>query len=255
MRILLLEDEAISAERLLNILKAARPNWEFLGVLASIREGVNWFEKNAEPDLIFSDIQLQDGLSFELFKKVGVSCPIIFTTAYDQYVMRAFEVTSVDYLLKPIVEEKVSEALKKLEDLGRFARKDEETLQVDKLMEMIQKNQDSYKSRFMVKGVNKIVSVPTAEVAYFEARNKLTYLVQKEGSRFPVDYSLDELESLVDPKGFFRVNRSTLIQLDAAKEIKPYFKGRLKLELEPPSEEEIVVSSEKSQAFKSWLDQ
>jgi two-component system, LytTR family, response regulator len=255
MRILLLEDEEIAADHLLSILKKARPNWDYLGVIPSVKEGRAWFESNLEPDLIFSDIQLQDGLSFDIFGQREIKSPIIFTTAFDQYAIRAFEVTSIDYLLKPIQEEKVLEALKKIEDLGKLARKEDNGLDVKQLVSLLQSGSDRYKSRFLVKGANKILSIPTSEIAYFHSKNKLTFLVNTGGAKYPVDYSLDELDSLLNPKEFFRVNRAFIIHLDAAREIKPYFKGRLRLKLEPDPEEDVILSNERSAQFKAWLDQ
>ncbi len=255
MRILLLEDEEIAANHLLSILKKARPDWEFLGVIPSVKEGVRWFAENPEPDLVFSDIQLQDGLSFDVFKEADLKSPIIFTTAYDQYAIRAFEVTSVDYLLKPIRETKVLEALSKIESLGELANKEGGKFDVSQLVNLINDRTDHYKSRFLVKGPNKIVSIKTSQIAYFHSKNKLTYLVTHDDGKFPVDYSLDDLDSILDPKDFFRVNRAYIIRLDAASEIKPYFKGRLRIHLDPDPGEEVIVSTERSAQFKSWLDQ
>ncbi len=255
MRILLLEDEDIAAEHLLNILKKARPEWEYLGVIHSVKEGLKWFNDNDPPDLVFSDIQLRDGLSFDIFKKAHIRSPIIFTTAFDHYAIRAFEVTSVDYLLKPIREEKVLEALSKIENLGKLASKEGGGIDVDQLVSILNSRSDQYKSRFLVKGPNKIVSIKADQIAYFQSRNKLTYLVNHDGSRFPVDYSLEELEGLLDPKDFFRVNRAYFIRIDSAQEIKPYFKGRLLIHLKPDPLEEVILSNEKSAQFKGWLDQ
>ena len=255
MRILLLEDEDIAAEHLLSILKKARPDWEYLGVIKSVKEGVRWFEKNDQPDLVFSDIQLRDGLSFDIFQQVGITSPIIFTTAYDEYAIRAFEVTSIDYLLKPIREEKVLEALNKMESLSKLASKEGGGIDMDQLLSVINSRADQYKSRFLVKGPNKIVSIKEDQIAYFHSKNKLTYLVAHDSSRFPVDYSLDELDHILNPKDFFRVNRAFIIRIDSAQEIKPYFKGRLRIHLNPDPEEEVILSNEKSSQFKAWLDQ
>lgn len=252
MRILILEDEALAAERLQNMVKSCQPDAVVLGTIKSVGKGLQWLEENPEPDLILSDIQLLDGLSFELYKQHPVKCPIIFTTAYDQYALQAFEVNSVDYLLKPVQEEKLCAALEKLHVMTPKPLLSSSDL--DALAEMLESRKPQYKSRFLVKLGQKIRSVAVTDLLYFFTEDKLTFLMTKEGEKFPVDFSLEELESLVDPNQFFRINRKYTVTIDAVKEIHPYFKGRLKLELHQSSDDDIVVSSDKTPHLKAWLD-
>lgn len=254
MRVLIVEDEAIAAEHLSRIILDLKPDWEILGQIPSIADGEKWFANNNTPDLVFSDIQLTDGLSFELYDKIGLSCPIIFTTAYDQYAIKAFEVTSVDYLLKPIQKERVEEALQKMEEVSQAVSETSGSVDIRQIMDLVQKSKTEYKSRFLAKSGSKIVAVKTSEIAYFHSENKLTFLLTFNGGKYPVDYSLDELEALLDPSEFLRANRQFIIHLDAPVSIKPHFKGRIKLELQPSYNGEVVLSPEKTQAFKAWLD-
>lgn len=252
MKILILEDEALAAERLIGLVKECAPETEVLAAIKSIKKGLQWLSEHAEPDLILSDIQLLDGLSFELFKQHPVNCPVIFTTAYDQYALQAFDVNSVDYLLKPVQKEKLCTALEKLGNRASKPLISAEHLET--LAQMLDQRKPKYKSRFLVKLGNKIRSVATPDIAYFYTEEKLTFLVQTSGEKFPVDHSLEELESLLDPDAFFRINRKYTITHEAVSEIHPYFKGRLKIELNHSADDDIVVSADKTPLLKSWLD-
>ena len=204
------------------------------------------------PDLVISDIRLLDGLSFDLFRSLELDVPVIFTTAYDQYAIKAFEVNSIDYLLKPILKEKLVVAIEKFKE-----RKANNKFPADfeSLYDLIQNQKKSYKSRFLIKSGVKIVAVPIEKVAYFYSQNKLTYLVTKNNKKFPLDQTLEVLEEQLDPDVFMRANRQFIVSFGSISEIHPYFKGRLKLELEPASELEIVISADKTPDFKGWLDQ
>lgn len=252
MKVLILEDEALAAERLHKLLLDIDSRIEVVRVIKSVEEGKEWLMANEAPDLIISDIRLLDGLSFELFKTLQLETPVIFTTAYDQYAINAFEVNSIDYLLKPIQQEKLATSLKKYRD-----RKNNNRYPADfeSLYSLIQRQKRAYKSRFLIRVGQKIVAVPVEKIAYFYSQNKLTYLVSKAGKKLPMDQTLEMLEEQLDPAVFFRANRQFMLSFECIAEIHPYFKGRLKLELNPPSELEIVVSAEKTPEFKSWLDQ
>jgi two-component system LytT family response regulator len=261
MRVVIIEDEELAAEKLAAMLHQYDPAIRVTAVLASVETAVAWLQNNPSPDLLLVDIQLSDELCFGIFRQVPVRCPVIFTTAYDQYALRAFQVYSVDYLLKPIGQDKLNQSLDKLRDMRQsFAGAppepgDPPALPLDALVQLIRRGNAGYKSRFMVRLGNRIKAVKTDEVAYFLTEQKLSLLVTKENQRYPVDYSLDELTPMLDPAQFFRVNRQLIIHLDAAAEIHPYFKGRLKLILSPPLREEVIVSSERTPAFKAWLEQ
>ena len=252
MKILILEDEKLAAERIQKMLTELSHSFEVVGIIRSVEKGKTWFQENKLPDLILSDIQLLDGLSFDLFKAHPVDCPIIFTTAFDQYALQAFEVNGLDYLLKPVQSEKLQLAIEKVQKSVKQTLISAEDLET--LAEMIEGRKKKYKSRFLVKLGQKIKSVPVESIAYFFTESKLTFLMTSNKEKFPMDNSLDELETLLDPEKFFRANRKYMTSLNAVTEMHPYFKGRILIELSPNVDEDIVVSSEKTPNMKAWLD-
>lgn len=253
MRILLIEDETLAAERVQSLLQETGETMQVLAHLKSVETSVQWLSSNPHPDLIISDIRLLDGSCFEIFEQVSVTVPVIFTTAYDQYAMKAFEVNSVDYLLKPIEPEKLKLALEKVK--LRSQREHAQQPDYAALLKLLQASQPTYKSRFMVRFGQKIVAVPIEKVAYFFSENKLTFLVTHDQKKYPLDQPLDELTAVLDPRIFFKANRQFIITFQSIAEIHPYFKGRIKLMLSPVSTEEVVISSERSPEFKKWIDQ
>lgn len=254
MRVLILEDESLAAEKLQNLLHEIDPSIEVVQILKSVEASLKWFDHNDEPDLILSDIQLLDSLSFDIFSQREIKCPIIFTTAYDQYAIQAFEVNSVDYLLKPVQKVKLSAAIEKYNtnqnSVGGHLSPDD----LEKISQMVKNSRPEYKSRFLVKLGQKIRAIPIDKIAYFLTKDKLTFLVTDTGDKYPLDNSLEEIDQLLDPNIFFRLNRKFVAKINAVKEIHPYFKGRLKIELSPPIDEDIVISSDKTPSFKKWLD-
>ena len=253
MKVLIVEDEQPAAEKL-NSMLASYDGIEVLAALTSVKNTVEWLRNHGAPELLFLDVHLADGLSFEIFEQTDVRCPVIFCTAYDQYALKAFQFHSIDYLLKPLKYEKLALSLGKMAEIRKSFSPDTGLLQVEQLRNLIKSN-TNYKSRFMVRNGAKIKTVKTSEIAYFFSHNKLNLLVTVQNERFPVDYTLVELAGMLDPAMFFHVNRKFIIHIDAAKEIHPYFKGRLKLVLQPPVDEEVLVSSQTSSDFKAWLDQ
>lgn len=254
MKILLIEDETLAADRLKNMLQEVDPGIELLGQLKSVEASVQWLQNNPHPDLIFSDIRLLDGLCFEIFESVRVDVPVIFTTAYDQYAMKAFEVNSIDYLLKPVEPEKLKAAVEKANK--RIVKNETQpVVNYTELLKLLQNPQQQYKSRFMVRLGQKIVAIPVEKIAYFFSESKLTYLVTNDQKKYPIDQTLDELTSLLDPHIFFRINRQFIITFQSIAEIHPYFKGRMKLNLSPAATEEVIISSERTPEFKKWIDQ
>ena len=242
------EDEHLAAQKRAALLATSGEPVQVLAIKANVKDALSWFEGNPEPDLIISDIKLTDGLSFEIFKKASVKCPIIFTTAYDKYAIKAFEVHSVDYLLKPVDEKKLQIALKKYKNL----RKEENNF--DEIAHAIASTPKSYKSRFLVKIGQKIKAVAVEKVAYFYTSDKMTWLLTHDGKKFPLDHSLEELDQMLNPDQFFRINRKYLANIEAVREVHPYFKGRLMVLLNPEADDKIVVSADKTPQFKSWLD-
>lgn len=254
MKVLILEDETLAADKLEKLLSETGENIEVVARLKSIEAGQEWFADNTPPDLILSDIRLLDGLSFELFKSLDIDTPVIFTTAYDQYAIKAFEVNSVDYLLKPIQKEKLAAALKKYHD-HNDSQSAPSANGYAELMELLQAKQKEYKSRFMIRTGQKIVAVPVDKIAYFFSQNKLTYIVALDGKKYPFDQTLEVVDHQLDPKLFFRVNRQYIVKFESISEIHPHFKGRMKINLSPEADDEIVISADKTPEFKHWLDQ
>lgn len=250
MTVLLLEDETLAAERLHNLLKEIDPDISVAAHLKSIEAAVQWLQTNTHPDFILSDIRLLDGLCFEIFQQVKVDKPVIFTTAYDQYAIKAFEVNSVDYLLKPIQHEKLKAAITKIKNRNAASS----PLDYQELLKLLKGGKSEYKTRFMAKLGQKIVAVPVEKIAYFFSENKLTFLVTNDQKRYPLDQPLDELVDVLDPTIFFRVNRQFIVTFQSIAEIHPYFKGRVKLHLNPSTTEEVVISSERTPDFKKWID-
>ena len=232
MLVLILEDESLAAERLKNLLIEIDPSIEVVKILKSVEASLKWFDNNDEPDLILSDIQLLDSLSFDIFSQREIKCPIIFTTAFNQYAIQAFEVNSVDYLLKPVQKEKLSTALEKFNAQQSGAVVSHLTPDdIEKIALMVKNRQPEYKSRFLVKLGQKIRAIPIEKIAYFFTKDKLTFLVTNTGDKYPLDNSLEEIDQLLDPNIFFRLNRKFVTKINAVKEIHPYFKGIIKYAL------------------------
>jgi len=254
MKALIIEDELPAAKRFKSILKEADPSIEVLSVIDSISASVKWINSNPVPDLIFMDIQLSDGLSFEIFKHAKISCPIIFTTAFDEYAIQAFKVNSIDYLLKPIEIGDLKNSLKKLGELKKQLSHDGESEQFRKMLEMIAQNRIVFKTRFLVKSGQSFFRIGAEECAYFSLENKLTYINLFSGKKHLVDFTLDELEKQLDPKIFFRANRQFIINIESITSVHNFFGGKLKLKLKPEALENVIVSREKASTFKEWME-
>ena len=250
--VLIIEDELHAARKLQRQLKAIDPGLTVVEIIQSVGEAVNWLKED-KVDLIFLDIHLGDALSFEIFDKVQVKTPIIFTTAYDQYAIKAFKLNSVDYLLKPVRKEDLADALQKFKE----QRAGSTQIDFDTLTEMIRSGTDTtqeYQKRFLVYKGDKIITVSVEEASHFFAEGKYCYLVTHEGREHLIDYTLDKLESVLDPECYFRVNRQFIISLDSVREMYTYPKGRVKITLDSSKGEEVIVSVERSPAFKRWLN-
>lgn len=246
MRILIIEDELPAARQLARLLHAYDPAWQVLDTLDSVENAVKWLRTFPQPDLIFMDIQIADGLSFDIFTQVDLKTPVIFTTAFDQYALQAFKVSAVDYLLKPIDPEELARALQKVRE-----RNAAQMVDLAALVRFFQPQ--SYKDRFLVKSGQQMSFLRTSEIAFFRSSDGLTQAFQREGRKHFIDHTLDELERLLDPRAFFRVSRSLTVHIDAVARVAPHFNGRLKLELKPAPPEEAFVSRERAGAFKAWL--
>ncbi|MCC3156483.1 LytTR family DNA-binding domain-containing protein [Hymenobacter sp. 15J16-1T3B] len=254
MKILLIEDEPFAADALADLIRAARPDADLLGVLGSVEEAVEWFTRRQAPDLLFCDIHLSDGSSFDLFRQVEVRCPVIFTTAYNQYAIQAFQVHSVDYLLKPIKPEDVAGALRKYDESKQHYLA-EGLGNLQGLLQTLQTpTPRPFRGRFLVKSGPGSKVVPVADIAYFLAEDAVVFLITREKKRYIVNFTLDQLEEQLDPQLFFRANRQFLVHIGAVSEVRPYLKGRLYLLLNPPAPEDLFISSTRAATFKQWLD-
>ncbi|MCB2221476.1 MAG: LytTR family DNA-binding domain-containing protein [Bacteroidetes bacterium] len=252
MRVLIIEDEKPAAEHLANLVHRFDPQIDIKGTLDSVKKSVEWFMNHAHPDLVLMDIQLADGLSFEIFEKTEVKCPVIFTTAYNEYAIRAFKVNSVDYLLKPIDFDELSSAFHKF----KLSFGDHGQEKYAQLFDQILNNfNNQHKKRFVIKIGEHIKSVPVEEIYYFYSLEKATFLNTADNHNYVIDYSLEQVESLVDPKSFFRINRKYLIQMEAIDDIITYSNSRLKIELKHSNDADAIVAREKVTSFKQWLDQ
>jgi DNA-binding LytR/AlgR family response regulator len=252
MRAIIIEDEPQAAERLGRLVRQCRPGVEIIATLESVEDAVAWLKAHRAPDLAFFDIQLSDGFSFSIFEQARIDFPVIFTTAFDEYALRAFSVNSIDYLLKPVDPEDLERAFRKWEQLSRPAGNISPDL-VRSVMAMIQ--QPQYKERFLVRTGNHLRSVTTAEISYFFSADKITWLRLADGYKYPVEQTLEQLEGLLDPARFFRLNRKYLVGIDAIAKLTPYSNSRLRVQLpHADPEERIIVSREKVQPFKAWLE-
>lgn len=250
MRVLIIEDEPLAAEKLQHILQKLDQDIEILAVLETVEESINWFTGHPEPDLVFMDIQLDDGICFEIFESVKISAPIIFTTAYDEYAIRAFKVNSVDYLLKPVSPEDLAVSLNKFRNI--FPGKAEQEKKISHLYDQLVKN---YKTRFFVKLGNHFHSVSVKDIACFYIQERGTFIKTLVGKNFDIDYSLDQVQKLLDPIQFFRINRNYIINLDSITDIINYSSSRLKIILKNFEHlEDLIVSRDKTADFKQWLD-
>lgn len=254
MDILIVEDEAPAFRRLELLLKEVRSDIRILEVTDSIADTVSWLQQNKQPDLIFMDMQLADGLSLEIFGKVQVASPVIFTTAHDEYALRAFKVSSIDYLLKPLLKAELENSLNKYELLKASLGSAHTTpLKLEELLQVYQQQGSSYKSRILVKLGDRLISVDEKDIAYFQATDGLVFLVTRAEKRYPLDRTLDELEGMLNPESFFRINRQFIVRVDALGKISSYFKGKLVVELNPQAGDKVIISREKATTFKQWL--
>jgi DNA-binding LytR/AlgR family response regulator len=249
MKLLIIEDEPASALRLKKLVEEIDPDVMVLDIIDSISSSVEWFRTHTEPDLVMSDIHLADGLSFEIFKQVNLSCPVIFTTAYDQYAIQAFKVNSIDYLLKPIKKAELAEALRKFKKMQPVAPQ----FDLSQLTALIGKQEADYLKRVVIRIGQQIKVLDIKDVAYFYIDEKIVFGVSFGKDRYPMDISLDQLEKQLDPERFFRINRGFIISLESIETMITYSKARIKIKLKPPCELESITSTERSAEFRDWL--
>lgn len=249
MRTIIVEDEKHARDNLESLLVSLEPEIEIQAKIDTVKNAVKWLNEN-NTDLIFLDIHLADDISFKIFEHVEVKTPIIFTTAYDQYALRAFKVNSVDYLLKPIDKNELQKSIEKFKD-NQITKSE---YNIKQLVEELKNPPQEFQKRFIVNRGDKIMSIVTDQIAYFEGEDRYVSLVKKDGGKYIVDYKLSDLEKKLDPSEFFRLNRSFISHFQSIEKIISVSKSRFKVELNPLPKREIIVSSANSRDFKNWLN-
>ncbi len=247
LKYVIIEDESLAAERLDDLIQKQKPEWKLVSVIPSVRKAVQELE-SLDCDLIFLDVHLSDGNSFSIFEQIKPKTPIIFTTAFDQYALKAFQLNSIDYLLKPVSEKDLKRALDKFDQ--RILHNNDE-LDWKKLLLDLKPN---YKDRFMVSTGERIKSLSVEDISFFFAQGKHTFITDKEGRQYMIDQTISRLSEILDPKKFFQINRQYIICFDCIKEMIPYSKSRLKLITKVETPTEAIVSVDKAPKFKAWLE-
>lgn len=248
MKVLIIEDERTASQKLKRLLGETDPDIEIIDVLQSVEQSINWFLNHPKPDLILMDIQLEDGICFEIFESHPIDAPVIFTTAYDEYSLKAFKVNSIDYLLKPIDPEELKNAINKF----KAHYKQTDHARFESIMNQLQ---SKTKERFLIKIGEHYRSVQTSSINCFYVKERCNFILVENGKNYPIDYSLDKIEQLIDPNTFFRINRNCIINYSAIRDIIAYSTNRLKIKLkEWPENEDVIVSRERVAAFKEWMD-
>ena len=249
MNAVIVEDEEFAAKRLSQLINSLAPEITIVAHINSVESGTNWFASNPLPDLIFLDIQLNDGYGFDILDGLQEHPPVIFTTAYNEFAIRGFKYNGLDYLLKPIVKDELKKALEKFK--RNITRQDSGNSNLEDLKELFQKE---YKHRFMVKVGNMFKSFNVEDIAYFKSHEGLIYLYTHSSQAYPIEYTIDQLEQILNPIHFFRINRKFMVSVKSVVEIHSYFNSRLLLKILPKEEEQVIVSRERTTNFKRWLD-
>lgn len=261
MNVLIIEDEELAVRKLTKLLQDVDPMLNVVGTAASVRASVNWLNANAPgqpsaPDLILMDIELADGQSFEIFEQTTVTAPVIFTTSYDEYALRAFKVNSIDYLLKPIKRHELEASLEKHRRLSSGAAPEAAPqVSIDALVQQLRQQvaPAEHRRRFLVRHLSQWVPIEVSDIAYFHSEEGVSLFRTRTNQKFSVDYTLDELEAMLDPAQFFRANRQFIVDINSVQQIHPYFNNKLKLTLRPEPNDEVLVSRERASDFKKWM--
>jgi DNA-binding LytR/AlgR family response regulator len=252
MKIFIVEDEDPALQRIKKLLGKIDPGIQITGEAVSVKNAVAWLQKNPAPDLILMDIQLADGESFEIFSEVQVKSPVIFITAFDQHAVRAFKLNSIDYLLKPVKEEELANAIIKYKTL--YAGQKNVPVDYEKLLEALKAGRKEFQKRIIIRFGETIKTIEIDDVAYFYTQDKINFLRTRGALDYPIDMTLDETEKILDPAKFFRINRQCIVSISAIQKMLVVSKSRVKLTLIPPSSIETIVSTERSSNFKDWLE-
>lgn len=259
-RAAIIEDEIPAARLLRDTLMSLRPDWEVQLLPGNIEDAVEWFQHNSHPDILFLDIQLTDGNSFLFIEQAHPESMIVFTTAYDEFAVRAFTVNSIDYLLKPIHEDRLLQTIQRFEGLTQKNIHDfnHESRMLDILQQLSitqeSSSQKKYRTRFLISGTEKLMTLQVSDIAYFYSENKLTFAVTHKNREYLIDLALDRLSEQLDPDVFFRTNRQTLVCIDAIQRIESYFLGKAVVHVQPPFKDKIIVSKDRMASFRAWLN-
>lgn len=251
MNVLLIEDEPQAATRLQTLLRKINPAIKVLKILDSVKRSVEWFSLGGKPDLVFMDIQLADGLSFEIFESVKVPFPVIFVTAYDEYALKAFKVNSIDYILKPIDEEELKNALTKFGSVSGQVSPSSVLESIGYAMEMLNRK---YKERFVTKVGEHLKFINVSDILFFYSEDKITFCKTNDGRKHILDFTLDQVNELVNPNAYYRINRKYIINADSISDLISHTNSRLKVVLKTSDDADIIVARERVQEFKEWLD-
>jgi len=256
MNVLIVEDEELAIRKLTKLLTELDPQLRVVSTVPSVRATVDYLQTKPALDLIFMDIELADGQSFEIFEQTAVSAPVIFTTSYDEYAIKAFKVNSIDYLLKPIKRQELAASLQKHQQLSRQSEGPlGPGVTIDHLIQQLRQQimPTEYRRRFLVRHLSQWLPVEVGEIAYFYSEEGVTLFRTSAAQKFSVDYTLDELEAMLDPALFFRANRQFLVHIGSVQQIHPYFNNKLKLTIQPTPTEDVLVSRERATDFKKWM--
>lgn len=253
---IIIEDEYPAARLLNNMIHELRPDWEIIMLPGTIEDSVDWFAKHQHPDILFLDIQLTDGISFHFIEQAKPDCMIVFTTAYDEYAVRAFAVNSIDYLLKPIHKERLEETLLRFERISISSTEKNNLLQnMEMLLKSVtEKQEKQFRTRFLISGTKRFYTIQVTDIAYFYSEDKVTFAVTEDGKEHIVDFPLNKLEEQLDGRLFFRANRQFIVSADSIKSIESYFHGKVVLKVSPPFNGTIIISKEKISPLKMWLN-
>jgi DNA-binding LytR/AlgR family response regulator len=251
MKILIIEDEPQAAQRLEKLVRSILPLATVLPSIDTVKKSVQWLKTNEMPALIFMDIQLADGISFQIFDQLEVKSPVIFTTAYDEYALKAFKVNSIDYILKPVDEQELRVAIQKYERLTGSSTNSKMMESIGLAMEMLTRK---YKERFVIKVGERLKSVETDDILFLFSLEKVTFAQTKDGKKSILDFTMDQLEELLDPTKFFRINRKYIVHVKSIQDMISYTNARLKLVLKTNDDDEVIIARERVQQFKDWLN-
>ncbi len=254
MRVVIVEDEVAASDNLSHLLKEIDRSIEIVKVIDSVSSSVSFFTENSEYDLVFMDIHLGDGLSFEIFQQITIDKPIIFTTAYDQYTLQAFKVNSIDYLLKPIDPDELSEAIAQFKKLEQSNSSETVDSKLEGLLSLLSQKEVNYKTTYLVHQRDELLPIKTSEIAFVFIEVGIVKIQTFDGNQYILDKKLEDVEQELDPKTFFRVNRQFVVNREAVKSVKFYFNGKLILNTNPSTEERIVVSRAKAGELKKWIN-